>query len=1418
MVKNHRHLTLPHHGAFHAAWRRVRAGYKLANAATNHVLGALLKLLVLCYFLFAGLFLGLRYLVLPHIDIYKGGIEQLASRAIGLQVSIDRIYASWNGLRPSLFLGDVVIRDKDQRKALSLPSVSATLSWWTVLSASLRFDNLEIIRPDLDIRRDQDGKLYVAGMFIDQNKGGDGAGFDWLLSQREILIRDGKLRWTDARRNAPELELTGVNLMLRNRWRQHQLGLQATPAARFGAPLDVRADFSHPAFARRISNINFWKGELYAELKNTDLAIWKAYVDYPIEVQQGKGSVRAWLNLDHAKLANFTADLTLSDVVARLGKGLPPLALRQVNGRISAHEDFDPARETETPTFGAHGHAIALNDFSLETQDGLKLAPTTINESFAPAFKDRPEKTAIQASSLDLQTLADFAGRLPLSAAQRQLLLDFSPRGKLKDFAAEWQGAYPDLISYKFKGEFVELALHAQSPRPGRPKVGKIPAQAPVPGIPGFENLTGRIDADVRGGSFSLASENFKLQLPGYFADPVMLFDQLKMQANWNFTNKDQLLFQVGKMDFLQDGLLASLSGKHLMSLKPQNGKTLGNIDLEGKISGFELKKIDRYLPLQAPEGLRAWLTGALLDGKAQDASIRLKGDLASFPFRKEGPNDKSKGEFNVSGRLENAKLDYVPGKFAKDGKSALWPECEEINGSFVFDGTRMEIMGETAKTHGIALSHVKAVIPDLSSKDMLLDIDGNASGNLQKFIRYANVSPVSDWIANFTEDTKTDGDAKLALKLRLPLARLLDAKVAGTLQFVNDDVVLQDGIPLLSQVNGKLEFSETGFNLNGLSANFLGGAVAIAGGTQRDGGTQVKANGSVSSEGIQKTYPSPAMRRLADLITGSTYYAVTINAKKHQSEIVLESNLQGIALKFPVPLRKTANESMPFKFSLTGLASDDAATLRDEIKLTLGSALAARYQRQRKAGKNAAWHVVAGGIGVNTPAPEPDGGLVINANMHSLNVDAWRNVAALIVSGPQTAENPPANAAAEQPKADVASVAPQEQTIGEHSDELNIAQYIDPEVLAARASELIIMGKKLENVVVGASHDKGVWQANIDSTQVSGHVAWRQSATGRGLGRVTARLAQLIIPQSAATEVSELLEGKSLTTQIPALDVMADNFELFNKKLGRLEVNANNVRGPVGREWRINKLTLINPDAELTAKGNWNSKEGGSLTNLAYTLDFVDAGKFLERFGFAHILRGGKGKMDGELNWKGLPFSLDIPTLSGKINLNMEAGQFLKVEPGAAKLLSVLNLQALPRLLKLDFHDVFSEGFAFDGITASAIISNGLATTDNLKMRSVNATVLMDGTADIAKETQDLHVAVIPEMNLGTASMVYALAVNPVIGLGSFLANLFLRNPLMKAFTFQYHVTGPWKDPTVTKIDAKGARTTPAKEGIPNR
>ena len=96
--------------------------------------------------------------------------------------------------------------------------------------------------------------------------------------------------------------------------------------------------------------------------------------------------------------------------------------------------------------------------------------------------------------------------------------------------------------------------------------------------------------------------------------------------------------------------------------------------------------------------------------------------------------------------------------------------------------------------------------------------------------------------------------------------------------------------------------------------------------------------------------------------------------------------------------------------------------------------------------------------------------------------------------------------------------------------------------------------------------------------------------------------------------------------------------------------------------------------------------------------------------------------------------------------------------------------------------------------------IQQGVARTDDLSMEGVQAGVHIRGEADIAHETQALSVQVRPDLNAGLASLAYAALVNPVIGLGSFVAQAVLRKPLEQAFTYEYEVKGSWVDPIVTE------------------
>ncbi len=150
-------------------------------------------------------------------------------------------------------------------------------------------------------------------------------------------------------------------------------------------------------------------------------------------------------------------------------------------------------------------------------------------------------------------------------------------------------------------------------------------------------------------------------------------------------------------------------------------------------------------------------------------------------------------------------------------------------------------------------------------------------------------------------------------------------------------------------------------------------------------------------------------------------------------------------------------------------------------------------------------------------------------------------------------------------------------------------------------------------------------------------------------------------------------------------------------------------------------------------------------------------------------------------------------------MKLDAHRGQFLKVDPGGGKLLGLLSLQSLPRRLTLDFRDVFSDGFAFDNIVGVMSVNQGVVATNDFVMQGPAAVVTMIGTTDLAKETQILRVKVVP--GVGDSVSLVAFLGGPAVGLGAFILQKLLKDPLGQIVAYDYAVTGTWDNPVVAKV-----------------
>lgn len=1363
------------------AWRTLKP---LAVAAR-----LCLWLVVLAWGLFVLSWAVLNAWIVPRIGEWRPELEQWASKAVGTPVRVGELRAdkTVGGQRmlpdfmPTIELRDVQLFDARGQVALHLPLVRTAVSVRSLWQGS--FEQVVIERPVLDVRRTAQGRIEVAGIDLSGPGGAHDTGADWFFSVGEFAIQRGTVRWTDDLRAQPALALGDLDFVARNTALTHQFRLDATPPPEWGERLSLVGRLREPLIdlGRRAPGElpwQRWGGELHASFSHVDVARLRAYVDlspWGVDVRAGQGALRAWADVVNGELTGVTADLALRDVDTQLGPQLPALVVDELQGRLVAQ-------------WSDEGFSLSTDDLRFRTRDGVAWPGGQLGLQHTTGRGSRRASTSLSAQRLELGALAALARHLPLPDELHHRLAQLQPEGRVEGLSALWQSG---LDVYQARGRVTGLALAGE--HSGRMSES---GRFPLPGRPGIRGAEVEFDLNRDGGRARISVIDGSIELPDVFEEPSVPLQSLQANASWRIQG-ERIEAQ------LDDVRLANADAEgtaqvrwHTSDVAPGStaSRFPGVLDLTATLTRADATRVHRYLPLTVNAEARRYVREAVRGGHSRQVSFRVQGLVDHVPFDKPG----EQGEFRIAAPLQQLDFDYLPA-FLQDPGAANWPGLRGVNGELVLDRSSLKLSrleGGVAHAPGVRLDQ-GAVDVEHVGREALLVVGARARGPASEVLGFVQRSPLNTMTGEALARARIGGNAELAFGLQVPLDDARSTQVNGSVKFPGNDLQISPDTPLLGRASGTLAFSESGFSVRAAQARVYGGELRFEGGLRPDAQgaarLQFRGQGVASAEALRDAGLGFASR-LFHNASGSAAYTAHLGFRGGQPELQIASSLQGMALSLPEPLNKPAEASLPLRFENTVLSVDGDRARTDRLAFQLGSALAPvmslLYERDLSgAGPRVLRGAIAVGLEGAEPAPLPAEGVVANVRLGQVDVDAWKRVFL--------------SATGEDVRTSATARAVPLPRVGPATGDPDASLAYLPTSVALRADRLGIGGRSFHRVVLGGSREGARWRANVDADELNGYVEVRQE----GAGSVYARLARLRLEPSAASEVEQLLQQP---TSVPALDIAVDDFMLAGRQLGRVEVEAINRAGPLrGSEWRLNRLRVGVPEARLSATGNWaplGAQTGGGSapqrrTALNFRLDIDDSGQLLTRFGREGLVRGGKGRLEGNIGWVGSPLAIDYATLSGQLRADFERGQFLKADPGAARLLGVLSLQALPRRLALDFRDVFSEGFAFDFVRGDARLEQGVLSTNNLQMKGVNAAVLMEGSADIARERQDLQVVVVPEIGTGTASLI-ATAINPAVGLGSFLAQFLLRQPLQSAATQQFRVTGSWADPQVEKIE----------------
>ena len=672
--------------------------------------------------------------------------------------------------------------------------------------------------------------------------------------------------------------------------------------------------------------------------------------------------------------------------------------------------------------------------------------------------------------------------------------------------------------------------------------------------IPGASGISGRFDLDQARGSVTLDSRDLQMHAPELWSDPLTF---AKLDGGISWARRDER-WQVAlqELRFASAPLTGVANGTWTAKATGP-----GALDLNAQVSAANVTDVTRYMPLVLDAGLRAWLIGSLKQGTVNDVRANIVGDLTQFPFA-----GNRNGKFLIAFKVKDATLQFLPD----------WPAIDGLDAELRFEGMKMTIDAARGRSLGAQIGPTRAEIANLAATYPVLSVTGDATGPTSEFLRYIALSPVDGWIGHATEGATATGNGKLGLKLTIPLGKESESKVAGEYQFNGNDVRFPEA-PAMEHVTGRLAFTEQDLRAEDLAFDVLGGPAKLAI-SKADGRLRINGSGTANLGLLQREFDIPALGRLS----GMTDWQVSWSSLAKVVSWTMESSMQGAVVAFPAPLAKAASEVAPLKIErreVAGRANEDLVTAnyRGVVHVAAHRTITPTGTAPDRV------LVVLGNAAGTLPAPTR-AGVTLRGALPALNLDDWLTLYAK-----------------EKPFMEAKS--------GSGASSLAMGM-VDLDI-----GRLDAFGRVLHDLKASAERDGEDWQLVLHGREMDGPATWRGPSAALPNGRVTARLTRLVPPGPGELHPvrSEPDASGDATNPWPELDIVADTFMKKDRNLGKLEL----VAQPIGTDWRIAQLSLVNPDGRIDANGWWRVKGDKQQTLLDTTIDVKDAGGFLARFGY---------------------------------------------------------------------------------------------------------------------------------------------------------------------------------------------------------
>ena len=820
------------------------------------------------------------------------------------------------------------------------------------------------------------------------------------------------------------------------------------------------------------------------------------------------------------------------------------------------------------------------------------------------------------------------------------------------------------------------------------------------------------------------------------------IFSKLTGELELNY---DKLL--INNLKIIFDGISLTSNGNILINEDPPY------IDLNLTLDESNIEYFSTLIPDKTNPELYKWLNSSLLGGKILSADMAYQGYAKDFLL------NNSKSNFKAIFNVSDVNLNY----------DKNWPPIDNLTAEIIIEHDDLLANISSGYIFNAEISNTTAKIKHISGNSHSVIIDTQIYSHMNDLKNFIAQSPLNENPALIKYTNNIIGNIGINLNLDIPFG-LEKTKFNGRVSLNSSSI--ESGLPglALENVNGDINFNANEIWANDIDAIYIGNPIKLTIPTINYKNLDFLpfeisgvANKKFIIDQMTGLFPNlyNNIENIRTYISGESEWTFSLSESKNNSQIddkkiEFKSDLYGIGINLPSPLGKEKNELRPLI-----IEANISNLLIDKVSIYYNNEIFTDIFIDNTKD----FFVKNINIGLETKHPEniTDNSISIQGSMNSLSLTDWAN----LINTSKT------NNKVNQDKTFLGKI---------------------------NVKNLEIINKNFNNVNVNfsSSNSNNDWNIIFDSEKIKGEARYKKKSIDKN---------DYLYLNFETLSLSENKNTENLTAykihNMPELEISINNFIYKNNELGHLNLKTSNSDNIIN----IDKLSFKKPGVNINANGFWSSIDKIDKSEFYIKLESDSIKKMFDAFNYsATNIKDAKTLLEFNINWDDSPLNFAMENLNGQINMNIEKGQFLDIEPKAGRLFGLLSIQALPRRLSLDFADLFNEGFSFDTIKGNFNLEKGQAYTNNLHMIGPAGDIMISGRTGLVTEDYDQIATVIPKVSdsLPLASALFG----PVgVGVGAvlFLAGeLFESIPknIDKILTQQYSIKGSWENPDIEKIN----------------